>query len=80
MDLQELLEGGTFDESIGNSEEAKFYFEERHLAFAAGEIMKALEYLHARNVVHRDLKSQNVMFTYTGEIKVRSEHTTAVMT
>ena len=31
-----------------------------------------MEYLHGRNVVHRDLKSHNIMFTLTGEVKVSS--------
>lgn len=35
-------------------------------------MLQGLEYLHLNHIVHRDLKSQNVMFTTTGEVKVRA--------
>lgn len=71
--VQDLLEGGTLDESIGNaSQEASKIFNEKHLAYIAGEMLQGLEYLHLNHIVHRDLKSQNVMFTTTGEVKVRA--------
>lgn len=71
--IMELMQGGTLDESVGNqSEEAQHFFEEKHLAYTTGEILKALEYMHGKQVVHRDLKSQNIMFTLAGEVKVGS--------
>lgn len=34
------------------------------------EISSALSYIHERNIVHRDLKLQNVLMTANGEAKV----------
>jgi serine/threonine-protein kinase len=35
-----------------------------------GRIAKALEFAHEHEIIHRDIKPQNVMITQTGEIKV----------
>jgi serine/threonine protein kinase len=34
------------------------------------EIGSGLEYLHARNVVHADLKPHNIMITHSGEVRI----------
>lgn len=34
------------------------------------QMLRALEYLHSHNLVHRDLKSANVMLTVEGKIKL----------
>jgi serine/threonine protein kinase len=61
----EFLEGGTLEQA------AKAYsFEEKQIAYVALEMLKALEYLHAENLVHRDLKSANIMMSIKGEIKL----------
>jgi len=45
-------------------------FADKHVAYVAREILKALEYLHKLNLVHRDLKSTNVMMSISGHIKL----------
>jgi serine/threonine protein kinase len=40
------------------------------MAFICKEILYALEYMHAKNWVHRDIKSTNIMITTKGEVKV----------
>merc|ERR1712100_446053 len=63
--VMEFMEGGTLTEA------AKAHkFKEKEIAYVARESLKALSYLHQHNLVHRDLKSSNIMMTITGEIKL----------
>lgn len=63
--VSEFLEGGTL------SEAAKIHqFSEKHIAYVAREMLKALKFLHKKGMVHRDLKSANVMMSVDGEIKL----------
>jgi tRNA A-37 threonylcarbamoyl transferase component Bud32 len=36
----------------------------------AGEVLSALEYCHAKSVVHRDIKPHNIVIPQTGQLKV----------
>jgi serine/threonine protein kinase len=56
-DLSSLLEQvGSFDEDT-----AKFYL---------AQIVLALEYLHSKGVIHRDLKPDNILIDAEGRIKL----------
>lgn len=44
------------------------------------QMLKALEYLHSHNLVHRDLKSANVMLTVEGKIKLSTYLRTSSIT
>lgn len=61
----EYMQGGTLAEAV-----ERYSFAESSVAYVAREILKALEYLHGHNLVHRDLKSANVMLTVEGKIKL----------
>jgi serine/threonine protein kinase len=57
--LTELLEAGIYKE-----------FNESIIRFIIFESLKALNYLHNKHIVHRDIKSDNIMLTSKGEIKL----------
>jgi len=63
--VMEFLEGGNLSEAV-----KKFRFDEQHIAYVGRDILKGIQYLHANNLVHRDLKSSNVMMSISAEIKL----------
>ena len=45
-------------------------FQEPFVRFYAGELILAVEYLHAHGVVHRSLRPESVLFTSTGHVRL----------
>jgi len=49
---------------------SRMSLEEPNIAYFAGEILKALKYLHDRDFVHRDINPSNILCTPEGNIKL----------
>lgn len=62
----EYLSGGTLEEFIRNN----FPLPREVLINIAKQICDGLAAIHAKNIVHRDLKSQNIMFDENGIIRI----------
>ena len=62
----ERLRGRTLDESIAEHKKLPLTEAKRVL----GQVCAALDYAHARDVVHMDLKPANIMLTLGGGVKV----------
>eukprot|EP00826_Nyctotherus_ovalis_P040268 TRINITY_DN394_c0_g1_i34.p1 TRINITY_DN394_c0_g1~~TRINITY_DN394_c0_g1_i34.p1 ORF type:complete len:266 (-),score=75.37 TRINITY_DN394_c0_g1_i34:95-892(-) len=62
----EYAPGGELFQHLKNTE----YFSEERARFYAAEILLALEFLHSKNVVYRDLKPENVMLDSEGHVKL----------
>eukprot|EP01124_Arcella_intermedia_P024422 TRINITY_DN4106_c0_g1_i2.p1 TRINITY_DN4106_c0_g1~~TRINITY_DN4106_c0_g1_i2.p1 ORF type:complete len:1345 (+),score=372.91 TRINITY_DN4106_c0_g1_i2:20-4054(+) len=63
--IMEYVEGGTLhDAAVAHK------FSEDHVAYVGREVLKALKFIHSKEFVHRDLKSQNIMLTLTGTVKL----------
>ena len=64
--VMEFLEGQTLAEVLG----ALRPLPEKDAVGIASRVCQALEYLHAHNVVHRDLKPQNIMLCADGSLRL----------
>ncbi|GAM17924.1 hypothetical protein SAMD00019534_010990, partial [Acytostelium subglobosum LB1] len=61
----EYMQGGTLTEACSNHT-----FNESCIAYVAKGMLEGLKYLHSHNLVHRDIKSGNIMMTIEGKIKI----------
>lgn len=46
------------------------FIPEKHMSYICKEVLKGLEWLHGDQRVHRDIKSQNVLLSETGDVKL----------
>ena len=62
----ELMDAGCLTEILGPD----INFPESHIAYVCKCILQALDYLHRNNKLHRDIKSDNVLLSSKGTIKL----------
>ena len=41
-----------------------------HVVYVWSQVLQALEFLHANSVIHRDIKSDNILLGMNGEVKI----------
>ena len=64
--VMEYIDGSTLKELIQN----KAPFDEETTLGVAMQIADGLLYAHNNDIVHRDIKSQNILVTHDGEVKI----------
>jgi len=65
--VMEYLEGGTLSETITFHQCA---LTEPEIAYVCKEMLTGLAFLHSKGVIHRDMKSANVMLTCDAQVKL----------
>ncbi|XP_066189860.1 serine/threonine-protein kinase PAK 3-like [Sylvia atricapilla] len=63
--VMEYVDGGTLTSVL-----IRVFIEERMIAAISRECLKALDFLHSRNVIHRDVKSDNILLGMDGSVKL----------
>lgn len=64
--VMEYMKGG----DLSNLLENIGYFDEKDAKYYLAQIVLALEYLHSNQVIHRDLKPDNILIDSEGRIKL----------
>jgi len=65
----EYMDGGCLTEILTQYEN-EVKMNERQIAYVLREVMKGLVYLHERHKIHRDIKSDNILLTLSGDVKL----------
>ncbi|RKP14379.1 kinase-like domain-containing protein, partial [Piptocephalis cylindrospora] len=66
--LMEYMDAGALTDLI--CDDPAYRLQEAEMARVAKEVLKALQYLHEHERIHRDVKSDNILLSSRGEVKL----------
>jgi p21-activated kinase 1 len=63
--VMEYMEGGSLTNVITAN-----YMNEKQIATVCREVLSGLQHLHSKSIIHRDIKSDNILLGLDGKIKL----------
>ncbi|KAK6016088.1 kinase domain protein [Ostertagia ostertagi] len=72
--VMEYMEGGSLTDIVTQTR-----MTEPQIATVALQVLRALEFLHSRRVIHRDIKSDSILLKADGTVKVETEKKLALL-
>ena len=66
----DYAEGGDLATRIRAAKSKPYHFPEAQIRKWFIQMATALDYIHSKKIVHRDLKTQNIFLTKTGDVKI----------
>jgi p21-activated kinase 1 len=63
--IMEYMEGGSLTDVVTNN-----MMMEGQIAAVCQEVLEGLQHLHSKGVIHRDIKSDNILLSLYGDIKL----------
>ena len=63
--VMEYMEGGSLTDIVTQN-----YMAEREIAAVCLEVLNGLNHLHSKGIIHRDIKSDNILIGMQGQIKL----------
>nr|XP_034173064.1 neither inactivation nor afterpotential protein C isoform X2 [Osmia lignaria] len=68
--VMELCDGGTVMDLVHGLLSKDKKMREEHIGFILREVIQAMAFLHENNVMHRDIRGNNIVLTREGEVKL----------
>ena len=68
--VMEYIDGGDLHQLISSHSEKKQYLPEMDIWKMASELSSALQYLHTKSIIHRDVKTMNILVTRDKRVKL----------
>ena len=61
------MDGGSLTNFVNENAES---LPENVCAYILRQVLSGLDFLHSKGIIHRDLKSDNILYNHKGEIKL----------
>lgn len=65
--VMEYLDCGTLSQLVDH---VLLPLKEEWISYLLRNVLQAIKYIHSKNMIHRDIKSHNIMITCLGEVKI----------